>query len=162
MIAQLTQGLHFPFKVQLENWHTIQKYIKISAYYDKPDIYTIFKFPIITYPTYKIIRTVALHDYKNIFTFVKINHPLLTIDKENHHYMLPDREELQTCVREITTYTCDQSLPIYYADASCEVRVYMKAPGQIRNCEKRQVLTKNTLWITLTEEQSALLQNRKK
>jgi len=39
--AQLTQGLHFLFKVQLENWY-IQKYVKINAYYDKPDIYTIF------------------------------------------------------------------------------------------------------------------------
>jgi len=158
--AQLTQGLHFPFKVQLENWHTIQKYIKLNAYYDKPDIYTILKFPIIAYPTYKIIKTVSLpvHDNKNIFTFVKINHPLLAIDKENHHYMLPDRDELKTCVQDVTTYTCDQNLPIYYAeaDAPCEVQVYMKAPGQIRNCEKGQVLTENTLWITLTEEQSWL------
>jgi len=43
--AQLTEGLHFPFKIQLENWCTIQKYIKINAYYDRPD--TIFTFPII-------------------------------------------------------------------------------------------------------------------
>jgi len=158
--AQLTQGLHFPFKVQLENWHTIQKYIKINAYYDRPDIYTILKFPIIAYPTYKIINTVSLpvHDNKNIFTFVKVNHPLLAIDKENHHYMLPNRDELKTCVRDVTTYTCDQNLPIYYAEAEapCEVQIYMNAPGQMRNCEKGQVLTENTLWITLTEEQSWL------
>jgi len=42
------------FKIQLENWCTIQKYIKINAYYDRPDIYTIFRFPIIA--TYKIIK----------------------------------------------------------------------------------------------------------
>jgi len=62
------------------------------------------------------------------------------------------------CVRVVTTYTCDQNLPIYYAEADtlCEVQVYMKASRQIRNCEKRQVLTENTLWITLTEEQSWL------
>jgi len=29
--AQLTQGLHFPFKIQLENWCTIQKYVQINA-----------------------------------------------------------------------------------------------------------------------------------
>jgi len=92
--AQLTKRLHFPFKIQLENWCTIQKYIKINAYYDRPDIYAIFRFPIIAYPTYKIKKRITLpvHDYKNIFTFVKINHPL--IDKENHYYMLPDQDEL--------------------------------------------------------------------
>jgi len=41
--AQLTKGLHFPFKIQLENWYTIQKYVQIIAYYDRPDIYTIFR-----------------------------------------------------------------------------------------------------------------------
>jgi len=58
--AQLTKGLHFPFKIQLENWCTIQKYVQINAYYDQTDIYTIFVFPIIAYPTYRIIKTVAL------------------------------------------------------------------------------------------------------
>jgi len=158
--AQLTQGLHFPFKIQTENWCTIQKYAKINAYYDRPDIFTIFVFPVIAYPTYKIIKTVALpvHDDKNIFTFVKINHPLLAVDKENHHYMLPDREELQACVRDYNMYTCDKNLPIYYAeaDAPCEVLAYMNTPGQVRNCEKGQILSETTLWITLTEEQSWL------
>jgi len=36
---------------------------------------------------------------------------LLAIDKENHHYMLPDRDELRPCVRDATTYTCDQKRP---------------------------------------------------
>jgi len=26
-----------------------------------------------------------VHDHENIFTFVKINHPLLAVDKENHY-----------------------------------------------------------------------------
>jgi len=37
--AQLTKG-YFPFKIQLENWCTIQKYIKINAYYDR--VFTVF------------------------------------------------------------------------------------------------------------------------
>jgi len=123
--AQLTKGLHFPFKIQLENWCTIQKYIKINAYYDRPDIYTIFRFPIITYPTYRIIKIVILpiHDY-NIFTFIKINHPLLAIDKENCHYMLSDRDET-TDVRAGRHNVCDRNLPVYYAgtDALCEVHM---------------------------------------
>jgi len=134
--------------------------VKINAYYDRPDIYTIFRFPIIAYPTYRIIKTVTLpiHDYKNTFTFIKINHPLLAIDKENHHYMLPNRDEQQACVQDATTYTCDRNLPIYYAesDAPGEVQIYMKTPGQVRNCEKEQILSETTLWIRLTEEQSWL------
>jgi len=99
-----------------------------------------------------------MHDHENIFTFVKINHPLLTVDKENYYYMLPDRDELQACVRDSNMYTCDKNLPIYYAeaDAPCEVQAYMKTPGQVRNCEKGQILSETTLWITLTEEQSWL------
>jgi len=38
--AQRIKGLNFSFKVQLENWCTIQKYIKIIAYYDR--IFTLF------------------------------------------------------------------------------------------------------------------------
>jgi len=88
---------------------------------------------------------------------VKINHPLLAVDKENHHYTLPGRDELQACVRDSNTYICEKNLPIYYAeaDAPCELQAYMKA-GQIRNCEKGQILSDTTLWITLTEEQSWL------
>jgi len=158
--TQLTKGLHFPFRIQLENWCTIQKYIKINAYYDRPDIYTILIFPIIAYPTYKIVKTIALpvYDYGNIFTFMKINYPLLAVDKENHHYMLPDRDEIQTCVRDSNMYTCDKNLPIYYAetDAPCEVQAYMKATENIQNCEKGRILSETTLWIALKEEQSWL------
>jgi len=32
--------------------------------------------------------SISTHDYKNVFTFVKINQLLLAIDKENHHYIL--------------------------------------------------------------------------
>jgi len=30
--THLTKGLHFPFKIQIENWRTIQKYMTINAY----------------------------------------------------------------------------------------------------------------------------------
>jgi len=40
--THLTRGLHFPFKVQIENWPTIQKYMTMNAY-DRPTIYTTIK-----------------------------------------------------------------------------------------------------------------------
>jgi len=36
--THLTKGLHFLFKIQIENWRTIQKYMTINAYYDRPTI----------------------------------------------------------------------------------------------------------------------------
>jgi len=35
----LTNGLHFPFRIQTANWQIIKKLIIISAHYDYPSIY---------------------------------------------------------------------------------------------------------------------------
>jgi len=61
--THLKKGLHFPFKIQIENWRIIQKYMTINAYYDRPTIYTTLKFPIIAYPTYKIIKPTHIYTY---------------------------------------------------------------------------------------------------
>jgi len=94
--THLTKGLHFPFKIQIENWHTIQKFMTINAYYDQPTIYITLKFPIIAYPTYKIIKPtlIPIHAHRDIFTCIRIIQPLLAIDKENYHYILLNEQEL--------------------------------------------------------------------
>jgi len=73
--THLTKGLHFPFRIQVENWRTIQQYMTINAYYDRPTIYTTLKFPVIAYPTYKIIKPtpIPIHEYRDVFTFIRIN-----------------------------------------------------------------------------------------
>jgi len=156
--THLTKGLHFPFKIQIENWRTIQKYMTINAYYDKPTMYTTLKFPIIAYPTYKIIKPTPIptHDIKDVFTFIRINQPLLAIDKENHHYILLNEQELDKCTQDITTCTCGQNFPVYHVKASapCEVQIYLNAAGQLQNCERRHVRSNTTLWMILTEVQS--------
>jgi len=38
-VTQLAKGLHFPFKVQIENCQTIQKYTTINAYYDRSELW---------------------------------------------------------------------------------------------------------------------------
>ncbi|KAL6266162.1 hypothetical protein P5V15_003022 [Pogonomyrmex californicus] len=93
--TQLTMGLHFPFKIQIEHWQTIHTYITFSAYSDGPYIYTILRFPVVAYPTFKLIKAIPLpvHDHANVFAYIKINHPLLAIDKENHHYKLLEEVE---------------------------------------------------------------------
>ncbi|KYN32607.1 hypothetical protein ALC56_13088, partial [Trachymyrmex septentrionalis] len=126
--SQLTKGLQFLFNV---------KYV--NTFYFNSYIFTTLKFPIIAYPTYKIIRAIPPPSYlhSNIFTFVKINHPLIALDKENN----------------ITTYICAQTFSIYYmkSDAPCEVLIFINAPGQLQNCENRYVLSSIILWNTLTE-----------
>jgi len=100
--SQLTKGLHsnFLFQIKIENWNTIQKYISINAFYFNAYIFTTLKFPIIMYPTYKVIRAISLPSYlhSNIFTFVKINHPLIALNKENNHYMLLYENDLDKCI----------------------------------------------------------------
>ncbi|KYN20509.1 hypothetical protein ALC57_07136 [Trachymyrmex cornetzi] len=122
--SQLTKGLHFPFQVKVENWSTIQKYMSINAVYFNSHIFTTLKFPVIAYPTYKIIRVTPLPHYShsNIFTFVKSDYLLIAIDKENNHYTMLSENDLNKCVRDTTTYTCGQTFPIYYikSDAPCE------------------------------------------
>jgi len=147
--TQLTKGLYFLFKVQIENWRTIQKYTTINAYYDRPTIYTTLKFLIITYPTYQIMKAISIptHDYKDVFTSIKINQPLLAVDKENHHYILFNEQELNKCTRNTTTFTCGQNFPEYHvrANALCEMQIYINMPGQLQNCEQRHVLSNTTL-----------------
>jgi len=156
--THLTKGLHFPFKIQMENWRTIQKHMTINAYFDRPTIYTTLKFPIIAYPTYKIVKPISIpiHDCKNIFTFIRINKPLLAVDKENHNYIVLNEQELDKCTQDTTTFTCNQNFPVYHVKASapCEVQIYVNALGQFQNCERRHVLSNTTLWIKLTEAQS--------
>jgi len=156
--THLTKGLHFPFKIQTENWRIIQNYITINAYYDKPTIYTTLKFPIISYPTYKIIKSTPIptHDVKDIFTFIRVNQPLLAIDKENHHYILLNEQEINKCIQHMNTFTCEQNLPVYNikASAPCEVQIYVNTPEQLQKCEKRHVLANTTLWTRLAEAQS--------
>ncbi|KYN11059.1 hypothetical protein ALC57_16791 [Trachymyrmex cornetzi] len=106
--SQLTKGLHFPFQVKMENWNTIQKYMSINAVYFNFHIFTTLKFPVIAYPTYKIIRTTPLlhYSHSNVFTFVKTDYPLIALDKENNHYTMLSENDLNKCVRDPTTYTC--------------------------------------------------------
>ncbi|KYQ55980.1 hypothetical protein ALC60_05094, partial [Trachymyrmex zeteki] len=131
--SQLMKGLHFPFQVRIKNWNIIQKYISINAFYSNSYIFTTLKFPIIAYPTYKIIRATPLphYIYSNIFTFVKINHPLIAVGKENNHYTFLNENDLSKCVRDTSTYTC--GFPIYYikSHAPCKVSIFINAPGQL-------------------------------
>ncbi|KYM97337.1 hypothetical protein ALC62_11981 [Cyphomyrmex costatus] len=162
--TQLTKGLHFPFQIKLENWDTIHKYVAINAIIINNVIFTTLKFPIIAYPTYKIIKVIPfpIHEQENIFKFIKIIHPIIALDKENNHYTLLRENELNKCIRDITTYTCERNFPIYNikSNAPCEVLVYINTPGQLQNCEYGRVLSSTTLWIAPLEENTWLYSSK--
>ncbi|KYQ60125.1 hypothetical protein ALC60_00531 [Trachymyrmex zeteki] len=63
--SQLTKGLHFPFQVKLENWHNVQKYISINAFFVDHYIFTTLKFPVIAYSTYKVTKAISLPVYES-------------------------------------------------------------------------------------------------
>ncbi|KYN12203.1 hypothetical protein ALC57_15635 [Trachymyrmex cornetzi] len=158
--SQLTKGLHFPFQIKLENWHAIQKHMLINAFVMDNDIFTILKFPIIAYPTYKIIRVTPLPVYEqlNVFKFIKVVHSIIALDRENNHYTLLNENELKECILDMNMYTCERTFPIYQiqSDAPCEVQIFENMPGQFQNCEYGRVLASTTLWITPSEERTWL------
>jgi hypothetical protein len=157
--THLTEGLHFPFRVQIENWHTIQAYASINAYFSSPCIYTIIKFPIVAYPTYDVIKAIPLpkHDYNNVFAIIRITQPLAAISKSSHTYLQIEEKDLTNCIKEKNAYTCEQNLPKYHiqANAPCEIQMYAE-PTHVMNCETRHIISNTTLWITLTEPQTWL------
>jgi len=156
----LTNGLHFPFRIQDTNWRIIQTYVTVIAHYNHPKIYVTLKFPIIAYPIYEIIKILPLpvHKHANVFILIKTTYPLLAIDRENRHYLLLSENDLNKCTQDHTKYTCEQNWPMYHAqaDAPCEVQVYVHTPQRTDNCEKGHVLTNTTIWIALTEPRSWL------
>lgn len=81
--SQIPQGTHFPFQISAENWITIEKFLTVSAYYNNANIFTIIRFPLITYPEYEIIKVMPLptHKNNNTFVFVEINQPVIESDK---------------------------------------------------------------------------------
>ncbi|KYM78976.1 hypothetical protein ALC53_10530 [Atta colombica] len=131
VLISLPKWSYNPLQIKLENWHSIQKYTSVNAFVVDNYIFTTLKFPII-----------ALQNNK---------------DRENNHYTLLRENELNECIRDIITYTCEKNFPIYHiqSDASCEVQIFANMSGQLRNCEYERIrpfLASTTLWIMLTED----------
>jgi len=143
--SQLTKGLHFSFQIKSENWNIIPKYISINAFYSNPYIFTTLKFPIIVYPTYKIIRAIYLFFFLILeCIYFREDHPLIVLENnENNRFYESD---LDICMRDTTMYTCEQTFPIYYVkfEAPCKVLIFINASEQFQNCENGHVLFSTT------------------
>ena len=102
--------MYFPFKVHFEDWLAIEDYTEISAYYDKPNIFTILRFPLITQPTYNIINVIALPVFSqnNVMTETEIKNEIIALDKEKLTYIKLKRSDLEMykCKLAILVYKC--------------------------------------------------------
>jgi hypothetical protein len=163
--AHIDRGLNFPFKIQAENWNSIQKYLNVNAYYDNSNIYTILVFPLIAYPTYEVIKItpVPIHNDHNVFTLLEPSHTLLGINRENHNYIILKESDLNECTRDNTKFTCAQNLPVYFitANAPTEIQLFIKTSRYIENRKQRHIISNVTLWIAVSEPQTWLFSTPK-
>ncbi|KAL6416873.1 hypothetical protein ACFW04_014792 [Cataglyphis niger] len=92
---QLQQGLYFPFKIHAED----------CAFYDKGNVYTILTFPLITQPSYDIIKIITLpvptHN-NNTFIVTQINNNIIAVDKEKLTYLRVTENDLKNCIKRNT------------------------------------------------------------
>jgi len=120
-----TEGLYFPFTIDSKNWLKIEKYIKVSAYRDNSNVYTILYFFLISQLTYNIIKVLPLpiHDHKNIFTLAEIKNRIIILDKEGQTFLPMSEDNVKECIKIEQNYVCEKTCPIYRTnlEAPCEI-----------------------------------------
>ena len=135
-----------------EDWLAIEDYTEISAYYDKPNIYTILRFPLITQPAYNVINVIALPVFSqnNVMTETEIKNEIIALDKEKLTYIKLKGSDLEKCINVNSQYLCTNALPRYRvsANAPCEVQMYTR--HYQTSCNVRHtVASETTIWIAL-------------
>ncbi|XP_039315145.1 uncharacterized protein LOC113003882 [Solenopsis invicta] len=150
---QLPEGLYFPFRINKNKWFEIEKVITISAYCDTNNIFSILEFPLISHPKYKILNIISLPvpESENIATIIKIKNPLIAISSEQRAYITLSHNDLQACKLTNTDYLCKQNFQIQKINNNpiCEVNIYIENKIQKENCEIKQIITSNIMWIPL-------------
>ena len=129
-IENAIEYLTYIFETEQCNWLAIGDYTEISAYYDKSNIFTILRFPLITQPTYNVINVIALPVFSqnNVMTETEIKNEIIALDKEELTYIKLKRSDLEKCININSQYLCTNALPRYRvsANAPCEVQIYTR------------------------------------
>lgn len=164
--VQIPQGTHFPFNIAPENWGEIEKFIKISAYYDSIGIITIVRFSLIMYPTYEIIKAIPLpvHKQDDTFICIEVSQPIIAIDTDSRTYFTTTESELEKCMQNDNQYVCKRSHPTHHIDsqALCEVQTYVRTDTHTNSCNIRHIHANSTIWITLSDANSWIYSARKR
>lgn len=158
--AQLPEGLYFPFKVRTDDWLAIEENTAITAYYDPTTIYTILRLPLISQPTYNVIKVTEfpVPYNKNVYNYIEINNRIIVIDKDKLTYAIMTESELQNCNKIKTQYICKRNAPVHRVDldAPCEIQIYAQRQHYQNKCNTRQYISNHMLWITLYQEHTWL------
>ncbi|XP_032677802.1 uncharacterized protein LOC116847183 [Odontomachus brunneus] len=160
---RVPQNLHFPFRISTKNWLEIEKFITLNAYYQKGNIFTVLKIPLITYPIYDIINILPLPIYtgNDTFAWTEITYNKIAINKEANSYLVISDNDLQECKKISDHYICGQGNPIYkiQADSPCEVHLFMTLE-KTGNCHTKYILANHTVLIALKERNAWLYSTR--
>lgn len=152
-ILHLAPGMHFPFKIDTQNWLEIEKFVTISAYRSKSKIFTVMNIPLIMYPAYDILNIIPLptHSHDNIYAMTEVAYTKLAIREDGNTYILMTDELLKECKQSGNAYVCPPNYPIYKItqDATCEVQIYTQKTRSPTNCNTRYVKINHTLIIAL-------------
>jgi len=153
-VLQLPRGSYFPFNIKIDKWLEIEKYAKINAYYDKTNVYTILKFPIIAQPMFEILNVIPLPIFNyDKFMYTEISNKLIAINKETHSHLILTEQDLKECISSDNIYVCEKSYPKYYdsENTPCEVKIYTQKQNYRDQCNVRQMKAIGTIWITLQQ-----------
>ncbi|KYM95046.1 hypothetical protein ALC62_14317 [Cyphomyrmex costatus] len=157
---QLSEELHFPFKIGNNEWPTIEKTATITAYCDSKSIFTILQFPLVAPPKYKLINTITLPvtHHNNVFVNLEIKNPLIAVNIEGHSYIIITENNLQKCRKLNSEYLCNENFAIRRAnlDKTCEIEIYLGNTEYNTNCKVEKTIINNTLWIPLNNPHSWL------
>lgn len=152
--------MYFPFKIRTDDWLAIEENTAITAYHESDKIYTILRFPLIAQPTYDIVKAIEFPTpyINNVYNYIKINNPIIVIDKEKLTYAIITEKELEQCSKINVQYVCKQNTPIYRIDvnAPCEIEMYTLRHRYQDKCNIRQYTSTHMLWITLHQEDTWL------
>jgi len=118
-----------------------------------PIYYTIMYFPLISQPTYNVIRVLSLpfHNRENIFTTAKIRNNIIVPDKEGQTFLQINENELNKCLKLGQNDICEKSHPMYRInlDTPCEIQMYLQRQRYRDICNTEHILLTNTIWIPL-------------
>ncbi|KYN28912.1 hypothetical protein ALC57_01662, partial [Trachymyrmex cornetzi] len=118
------------------------------------------QFPLISLPKYKLLNVIPLpvKRNKNVFVHLKITNPLIAVNIEGHSYLIITENNLQKCKTIDSEYLCNGNFAIRRAnvDPTCEIEIYLENNDYNKNCEIKNTVLNNTLWIPLNNSHSWL------
>ncbi|XP_067204149.1 uncharacterized protein [Linepithema humile] len=156
---KLPQGTHFPFVLENSGWHLMEQVVTVTAFVANNTVYCIIKFPLVSYPRYKLIKVIPLpiFNHGTLFTFTEVNQHIIAVNLELASYVTLSEQNVDKCKIIGKQYICKSNSPVYNINqrALCEVQLYAKLAKK-NTCDIRFIRSNQTIWIALNTENAWL------